>query len=302
MHELDPKEAPFQAPPVPLCLHHQRFMPPVMSIYASQHIREIPREKAIAYARALQHFAKQNNPLKENEQCPLVESVIELRREIKFYLSFMDEEVFRGVDLPKKEESSPMVPTIADVTPVASIPGTIDVPEVQPIPSPMPVRKTPKYARWEKILHPSWLVLATGEIPEPATMWKSKGRIRQLTRTIPIILPLCLSKAPSPLASPPPARALELKWLPTLPQGFTRVMACLKTPEVVEVGWEMPMGSMSIGLVLTPGISSVSSSHVVQDDTMGLVYMDTVTTSIGRVILGRSGSNEGPIIEDITDQ
>ena len=67
MHELDPKEAPFQAPPALLCLHHQRFMPPVVSIYASWDIREIPREKAIVYARALQHFAKQNNPLKENE-------------------------------------------------------------------------------------------------------------------------------------------------------------------------------------------------------------------------------------------
>ena len=231
-----------------------------------------------------------------------MESIIELRREIEFYLSFMDEEVFRGVDLPKKEESGPMVPTINDVTPVADIPGAINVPEVQPIPSPMPVKKTPKYAGWEKILHPSRPVLATGEIPEPATMLKSKGRIRQLTQTIPIIPPLCLPKALSPPASSPPARALALKWLPTLPQGFTRVMACLKTPEVVEVGWEMPMGSMSIGLVSTPSISSVSSSHVVQDDMMGLVYMDTVTTSIGRVILGRSGSNEDPVIEDITDQ
>ena len=35
MHELEPKEAPFQAPPVPPCLHCQRFMPLVMSIYAS---------------------------------------------------------------------------------------------------------------------------------------------------------------------------------------------------------------------------------------------------------------------------
>ena len=67
MHELDPKEAPFQAPPAPPCLHCWRFMPPVMSIYASQDIREIPMEKAIAYARALQHFAEQNNPPKRNE-------------------------------------------------------------------------------------------------------------------------------------------------------------------------------------------------------------------------------------------
>ena len=41
---------------------------------------------------------------------------------------------------------------------------------------------------------------------------------------------------------------------------------------------------------------------MVKDDMMGLVYMDTVTTSVGRIILGRSDSNEGPVIEDITDQ
>ena len=35
MHELEPKEAPFQATLAPPCLHCQRFMPPVMSIYAS---------------------------------------------------------------------------------------------------------------------------------------------------------------------------------------------------------------------------------------------------------------------------
>ena len=67
MHELEPKEAPFQAPPALPCLHCWRFMPPVVSIYANQDIREIPREKAIVYARALQHFAEQNNLPKRNE-------------------------------------------------------------------------------------------------------------------------------------------------------------------------------------------------------------------------------------------
>ena len=123
MHELEPKEAPFQAPPSALpCLHHQRFMPPVVSIYASQDIREIPREKVVAYARALQHFSKQNNLPKRNEWHLLAESILELRKEVKFYLSFTDEEVFRGVPLPKEEENSPMVPATADITTTADIP------------------------------------------------------------------------------------------------------------------------------------------------------------------------------------
>ena len=42
-HKLDPKEAPYHAPPAPPSLHQQRFIPQVQSIYASQDIREIPQ-------------------------------------------------------------------------------------------------------------------------------------------------------------------------------------------------------------------------------------------------------------------
>ena len=82
-------------------------------------------------------------------------------------------------------------------------------------------------------------------------------------------------------------------------------MACLKTPELKEVDQEAPMGTLSIGLVTTPGISSMSSSHVVKDDATGLTYVDTVTTSVGRIILSGPNPNApstGPTIEDITSQ
>ena len=121
-----------------------------LSIYASQDAREIPREKVIAYARALQHFAKQNNPPKSNEWHLLVESIMELRREVKFYLSFTDEEVFRGVDLPKKEESCPMVPATTNIITTTDIPGATNVPEVQPVLKPIPKKKAPKYAGGKK--------------------------------------------------------------------------------------------------------------------------------------------------------
>ena len=82
-------------------------------------------------------------------------------------------------------------------------------------------------------------------------------------------------------------------------------MACLCTPELVEVDLEVPVGAMPIRLVVTPGISSVSSSHIVRDEITGITYMDTVTTSVGRVTL--SGPNPeacstGHTIEDITDR
>ena len=58
MHELDPKEAPFHVPLAPPSLHQQRFMPPVVSAFACWDIWEIPREKMVAYARALQCLAE----------------------------------------------------------------------------------------------------------------------------------------------------------------------------------------------------------------------------------------------------
>ena len=99
-------------------------------------------------------------------------------------------------------------------------------------------------------------------------------------------------------------QALVLMQLPTLPHGFSGVMACLHTPELVEVDLEAPVGIMPIRLLATPGISSVSSSHIVKDELTGITYMDTVTTSIGRVTISGPGLEAfptSPTIEDITD-
>ena len=57
------------------------------------------------------------------------------------------------------------------------------------------------------------------------------------------------------------------------------------------------MGTMFIGMVSSPSLLSISSSQVVKDDTMGLVYLDTMMTSIGRIILGGLEPSKGPIIE-----
>ena len=75
-------------------------------------------------------------------------------------------------------------------------------------------------------------------------------------------------------------------------------------PELVEVDLEVPMGTMPIGLVTTPGISSMSASHIMRDEVTGVTYMDTITTSIGRVALSGpdwEASPTGSTIEDITN-
>ena len=56
--------------------------------------------------------------------------------------------------------------------------------------------------------------------------------------------------------------------------------------------------------MLAPGVATMSTSHIVKDEVTGVTYMDTVTTSIGRVALSvpeQETPSQGPKIEDITD-
>ena len=99
------------------------------------------------------------------------------------------------------------------------------------------------------------------------------------------------------------SQPLVLVWPPTLPHGFLGVMACLQVLELVEVDLEPPMGIMPIGLVVTLGISSMSASHIMRDKVTGMTYLDTITTSIGRVAISSpdlEAQSSGPMIEDIT--
>ena len=193
MHELDPREAPFHVPLAPPCLYRQRFMPPVESIFASWDIWEIPREKTVMYARPLQYFAEQNDPPKRDQPCLLAESEAKLRREVGFYLSFTDKEVFQGVDLPEEEGSNPSVPTAA----AADVPGTTNTQEEPPL-----SKAAPKYARWDTVIHPSRPVLATGKVPQLTITSRMRRRALQLTWTTSISPPSNPPKAPSPLKSP----------------------------------------------------------------------------------------------------
>ena len=293
MHELNLEEAPFHAPPAPPCLHRQRFMPPIMSAFACWDIREIPREKTVTYAWALQCLTEGNNLPKKDQPHPLAESMAEVRREVGFYLSFTDEEVFQGVDLPKEEGDKPS----ASTTTAADTPDTTATVETLPT-----QRVTPAYAGWDTVLHLSQPVIATGEVSQLTAVLQAKRRVLQPTWTIPFSPPPKTSKASSPPRSPLPAKALVLVKPPILPRGFTGVVTCLRTLKLVEVDRDTPASVVTMGMVSDPSISSICSSRVVRDDEKGLVYLDTVTTSIGRMIIGSTESKEGPTVEDMTDQ
>ena len=66
---------------------------------------------------------------------------------------------------------------------------------------------------------------------------------------------------------------------------------------------EAPLGTMPIGVVATPGISTMSMSCIIRDEVTGVTYMDTFTTYVGRVALSSpdsEASSSGPTIKDVT--
>ena len=247
----------------------------------------------VAYARAFQHWVEQNNLLTGGEPCLLAKSILELREEVKWYLSSTDEEVFWGLALPKKEEEDSLQ-TLC----------TTNVSQAHCAPEPAPEGRAPKFLGWEKVLHPSQPVVATGEIPQLTRTPRLKVGSNQLSRIIQIKLPVSPLRTPTPPQPSPSTQTLALVWLPTPLHGFSGVMACLHTPELMEVDLEVPIGAIPIRLIVTPGISSVSSSHIVKDKITGMTYVDTITTSVGRVAISGPDPEAfpmGPTIEDITD-
>ena len=155
-----------QAPLALPCLHWKSFLPPPDSIFACQDIQEIPHEKMVAYAQALQFWAEKVNLPTEGKPCLLVGSMIELQEEMECYLSFSDKDVFKGVAPP--EETSIIPPE--EVTPQSTQPTPASTPvkeaAVDMAVEPAAEKRPPnKFPGWEKVLHPSRPVVADRQIP-----------------------------------------------------------------------------------------------------------------------------------------
>ena len=84
-----------EAPPTPLCLHRESFQLPPNTIFACWNIREVWREKPIAYTHALQYWAEKSYLPTGGQPHQLAKSVKELWEEMKCYLSFLDREVLK---------------------------------------------------------------------------------------------------------------------------------------------------------------------------------------------------------------
>ena len=86
--------------------------------------------------------------------------------------------------------------------------------------------------------------------------------------------------------------------------GFQGVMAFLQRSPSPEKACDVPPDPLQIAAVMEPTVTMMSASCIVKDEATGVTYMDTVTTSVGKVALSgpeQGMPTKGPIIEDITD-
>ena len=196
-------------------------------------------EKMVAYALELCSASQsETTHQRRTNHASWQQSIAELRWEVGFYLSFTDEEVYRGVDLPRRGREQ----TLNSYCHCCWCPWcTTTTVETLPI-----WKVAPNYAGWDTILHPSWPVIAAGEVPHSTTLlheWREESF--DLSRPFPS------THHPKPprhhlhQRSSPPAKALALVKPPPL-----HIMALLEwppvlgTPDPVEVDWDTPVGAM----------------------------------------------------------
>ena len=144
-----------QAPHAPLCLLQKMFMPPASSIYACRDIQEIQWEKTVAYAQALQYWAEKVDQPAGGKLCLLEESVKELREELRCYLSFSNEEVFKGVALLEEMSAALVeeaIPQSTRTTPASTPEGSAVMGATK---EPAVEKRVSKFLGWENVLHPS---------------------------------------------------------------------------------------------------------------------------------------------------
>ena len=205
---------------------------------------------------------------------------------MRCYLSFTDQEVLEGV-IPLGET---IPDPVGESHPASKTDTMVNVPKKSAArDTPLELakeRKSPKFPGWEKFLHPSWLVAVVRKPPHPS---------RSLEWTYPL----------EATHNQPMRKAQELEvvlqWKPT--PSFMDITACLRSQLSEEVP-ETPTVPVMMGMMAALGVATMSTSQVVWDEATGATYLDTVTTSVGRVALNVPEDKviaSGPKIEDVMD-
>ena len=163
-----------------------------------------------------------------------------------------------------------------------------------------------QFPGWKKVLHPSQLVTTAGQ----ASVALSKLRQRHCNlssgerRAQCQRAEECLQVKQAEWDSTSLPRSPEPMQGVALPLGFKEVMACLQRDPLPVTAFKVPLEPTQPEAMVKPMVATVCASHIVQDEAMGITYMDTVNTSVGQVALGCSYLT-APIprltIEDVTN-
>ena len=209
----------------------------------------------MAYCRCLQHWAEKHDPPISAKACPLAKNVRELIQAVDEFMHITARDVLEGLDMDQ--------PTKAVQPPFATLFGRVlslpvSKPETMPIPE---------------------------ETRQHNAVLRLQGRAHPLPWLGPTQFPICLLRAPT-VPTFPSARAATQP--PMLPQGLMAIASRLNMSEPPELELEPSADVVVIG-ANTPRVSQMNASQVVRDESTGSVYLDTITTSIGRVVI--SGPN-----------
>ena len=144
--------------------------------------------------------------------------------------------------------------------------------------------RIPKLIPWvEGGVTPPRLVIATEQIPPISLGSKQRPHSRSSGKR----MVQCQRadeelKVPSTKSDPTlPMKVLEIAQQVTSPPGFLGLMACLQKEPSLEKAHEAPPDYLQIAAVMEPIVVTMSTSCIVKDEATGVIYMDTITTSVG---------------------
>ena len=120
------------------------------------------------------------------------------------------------------------------------------------------------------MIHPSRLVVATGQIPP--ILWGPKQRPYSWSFGERMVWWQWAdeSRAQSTSSEPPsPTRELEVVWQVMLPPGFMGVTACLQRDPSPEMVHKVSQDPLSIAATLGPMVATKSVSCIMKDEAIG---------------------------------
>ena len=109
---------------------------------------------------------KKANLPTQGQPCLLAGSIVGLRKEMKCYVSFSDEDIFSGMALPEE----PSITQSKEAAPQSAQPMQTDSPVKEAgakVAKELTKKEQPpnQFPGWKEVIHPSRLVVATGQIP-----------------------------------------------------------------------------------------------------------------------------------------